>query len=162
MQPNRSLFAFLLFVTLFFVIPGQLWVMHVLEPWVVSLPTFGVAGLPSPLIMHLDLSAVAFLIAAYVVINLLVALTFKLLNVYHYETVLERLAVFSDGTGLQGMARLTRLVAIAGLVLAVALAPFGPTEGVALLSLLMAVYSFSVRNKNQPLSLPQPSPVNPQ
>ena len=156
MKPNRSLFAFLLFVAFFFVIPGQIWVMHALEPWVVAVPTFGVAGLPSPLIMHLELSAVVFLLAAYIVINLLVALAFKLLQVYHYESVLERLAVFSDGTGLQGMARLTGLAALAGLVLAVALAPFGPTEGVALLSLLMAAHSFSVHSKNQPPLGPQP------
>ena len=149
MKPNRSLIALTIFVILFFVIPGHLWVMHAMEPWVFAVPTFGLAGLPSPLIVHLELSAVAVLAAAYVVINLMIALAFRLLQVYHYEPILARLAAYTDGQGLHGIAWLTGLAALAGLVLAVALAPFQPTEGVALLSLLVAVQSFTVRGKTQ-------------
>ena len=111
MRPRRTLLTLLLFVLLFYVLPVQAVIRRACPPLAFSVPTFGLVGLPPALEIEVNARYVLALLAAYLGLFLLVALTLRLFRAYHWEGALVSLAKVTTVKDLVGMDRLLISVA---------------------------------------------------
>ena len=163
MAPRRSLLSLLLFVLLFYLLPLQAVLRAAFNPLTFALPTFGLAGLPDPLIMQVNIGYMLALAVGYTLVYLLVELALRLLRAYHWDQALAWLGTVTSVKDLRGLDNLLiqtlPLVAL-GFALAI---PFWHTEGVAVLAALawLGLAASRLGGAGQVVPIPAPQPVRP-
>ena len=163
MAPRRSLLSLLLFVLLFYLLPLQAFLRAAFEPLTFALPTFGLAGLPDPLIMQVNAGYMLALAAGYVLVYILVGVTLCLLRAYHWDQALAWLGRVTSVKDLRGLdSLLIQTLPLVALGFAIAI-PFWHTEGVAVLAALtwLALAANRLGQPGQVVPLPAPQPVHP-
>ncbi len=163
MTPKRSLLTTLLFTLLFYLLPLQGVLRAAFAPWSFGVPTFGLAGLPDPLVVQVNVGYMVALAVVYILLYLVVAVVLRLLRAYHWDQALAWLGTVTSVKDLRGLDNLLiQTLPLVALGFAV-LIPFWHTEGVTMLVTLIWL-GLALNRMAQPaqmVPIPAPRPVEP-